>query len=654
MDLIVSHPVAPDIERALCAILKSPHDRPGADHILAVSGHAIRCFVGQLPAPSNELKLLADEFEGADITLTTHCGLRTGHAAWDLILQIHERTSIDALVNLGAVLVDCLASGKPLTPRLIRLLEQQLKPGGNRRSRRLAAITSRIAQSHGIGGDAGRQEQPQTAQLARFYGGLLYFAGEHRHQSRHDRYTLSLHAYCDAARQLRASIETGDTTAICLGVCVVTGLSAALVQDLPLRNSAQERWAAICDLASGTYLLDLDVIAPHARGAPADNIDCLRATRILERPLPAFLAIALRARTQLLPDAQTIGPLLDHPKIGPRTVIPHYTVSGHFVPSLARLQYSTELVAVQAGIHRVIAAHLSGRYQAVPKSKLYYTGISREALWAGAQTLYESVGWGAPVSIVPGLAAGAQAVATDASVTRWHCWMRDRVLQITPGRRYTLATLIDHNREYARLVASTFAFCAGARECQEFNLLASNICSSDWLAITDKRSKSVWNANAEQALPYPVPVPLLLTEQLALWQRHCAALARRLRRLAVGADNLITHLDAIAAGDPVPALIDIDTELQPQLLGTDNLTHWWPDWFARSGNWARAYWQTRLLQEGVASSDIDLFMRHAQSGTRPMTSVSGKSVASQHQAVRRAQARVLQRLGIEPVPGIVK
>lgn len=646
----------PDLTRALSAILRAPHDRLGGDHVLAAAARAIQVFSDDLAPPSDDLIDLVASLAEPNFYLTPHKGLRTGHPAWDLLLQVTENTPQAVLKNLGAVLIDALASGKPLTQSVVKLLEQQLRGRDIGRSKRLTAITARVARSFD-------EEQPHNpdesygARLSRYYRALHHFSGEHRHQARLDRTTLTVDRYHAAMQQLRAKVETGNPTSMLLAISVVTGLSAVLARDLPLRDAATVDWVAGYDVRTGTYLLDLNVLAPHARLAPPPGTDCIHASRILERPVPASLAAALLTQHRTRPNARTIGELLDNSHASPRSLLtPADTpaAAGHIRPTLARVQRTTETVAIHAGVNRVVAAHLSGRYQATSRSKLYYAAISREALWAGAQLLFEASGWGQPTPLIPGLAAGAQTAATDTSVARWHAWMRNRVSSLRPGRRYTLEGLVAHTREYARLVGSVFVFCMAARESQALQLLASDIAAAGWLPLADKRSRTINNATADGALAYAVPVPGVLTDQLLAWQRHCGAVAQRLTHLNLGSHPLTAHLEQVAAGDPVAALIDIDDDLMPQPLGTSALASWWPEWFARSGNWARAYWQTRLTEEGIASSDIDLLMRHTQSGAHALSSESGRSAAARQQAVRRAQSRVLQALGIEAVPGVVK
>ena len=646
----------PDLTRALWAILRAPHDRLGGDHILAAAARATQAFSDDLAPPSDDLIDLVASLAEPNFYLTPHKGLRTGHPAWDLLLQVTDNTPQAALKNLGAVLIDALASGKPLTQSVVKLLDQQLRGRDIGRSKRLTAITARVARSFD-------EEQPHNpdesygARLSRYYRALHHFSGEHRHQARLDRTTLTVDRYHAAMQQLRAKVETGNPTSMLLAISVVTGLSAVLARDLPLRDAATVDWVAGYDVRTGTYLLDLNVLAPHARLAPPTGTDCVLASRIVERPVPAFLAEALLAQHRTRPNARTIGELLDNPDASPRSLLtPADTpaAAGHIRPTLARVQRTTETVAIHAGVNRVVAAHLSGRHQATSRSKLYYAAISREALWAGAQLLFEASGWGQPTPLIPGPAAGAQTAATDTSVARWHTWMRDRVSALRPGRRYTLEGLVAHTREYARLVGSVFVFCMAARESQALQLLACDIAATGWLPLADKRSRTINNATADGALTYAVPVPGVLTDQLLAWQRHCGAVAQRLTHLNLGSHPLTAHLEQVAAGGQVGALIDIDYDLMPQPLGTSALSSWWPEWFARSGNWARSFWQTRLIEEGIASSDIDLLMRHTQSGSHALSSESGRSAAARQQAVRRAQSRVLQALGIEAVPGVVK
>ena len=123
----------PDLTRALWAILRAPHDRLGGDHILAAAARATQAFSDDLAPPSDDLIDLVASLAEPNFYLTPHKGLRTGHPAWDLLLQVTDNTPQAALKTLGAVLIDALASGKPLTQSVVKLIEQQLRGRGNGR-----------------------------------------------------------------------------------------------------------------------------------------------------------------------------------------------------------------------------------------------------------------------------------------------------------------------------------------------------------------------------------------------------------------------------------------------------------------------------------------------------------------------------------------
>lgn len=651
-----------DTRRAVLAVLRPPHDQPGADYVLSVVGHALREFIATLDNPVPQLREWADELAVLPLPGSARTGLLyrrlSRYPVWRLMLSLDASTPIVVMAYVGALNALALVTGTPVPPGRANQVLQLMRSGrADSLPRPIDAERTRVVEALSAGWDAMEVPAETTfvGQIRAYYRALHHFGGEHRHQARPDRRTTSIARYGDAMHELRERVETGEAAAAHIAMCVISGLKPELAAALPLRSTTDADWPAAVDIEAGVYRLDLEVVAPGARAAPGASVVCIQASRVLVRPLPEFLVRALRTHARARPAAITIGELLGNPDVRSTSLVTRTAGPGGFRSSVARIGATTELAAVGFGIGRILASHLAGRYQTVPRSKLYYAAISRAGLWDAAGAFFSAIGWGEPVALCEGPAVGACAVPDDATVARWIAWMRERVTSQSPGRRYTLDSLLRHHHDYALLVGSMFGFLTAGREGAEIALRADAELGAGWLPLRDKRSPSVWNPNADAALSFTVPVTSVLAEQTALWRRHCEALARRIWRLSVpDTQAFAERLEAVAHGDDVAALVVPGKRLTPRVLGTADLVTWWPEWFRLAGNWSRGYWQTRLTRDGVASCHVDVLLRHSQSGTRTMTSTSAESVAQQVRHAARAQARVLAALGCEPVPGLVK
>lgn len=654
-----AYPAAcPESERRLLAVLRPPSDQPGREAALRASAHALHRFARGLKNPRLELEeIVADyaPYHGSPEPCVGGLHRRQSrYPLWGLVTGLSTDAPDVAVEAFGALIACALIDNKQLPLGLARCLARAMsRQGKYRDERRLSGVV--LAARMRFEAIAVERAGPSLrARLERFYRALDEYAGEHTHQSRPHPRTLSAERYRCAARDLRARVEQGEDAAIWMAVCAVTGLGVELAGATPLRGNEETLDIAI-DVSAGTLLLDLDILAPNARTIPGQAVEAVSACRILVRPLPAFLADALAVRLRFRPDASCVAELLACSPPNERTQLTEHDYAGGFKPSLARFTQTTEAFAVRCGIDRVHAGHVSGRYQTATRSKLYYAAISRHELWAAAQRLFDEVDWGPAMPLVPGLAAGAQAVATDASAARWFAWMRETLREQAPGRRYTLASVIRHHNCYARLVASVSSLCLALRQRNPLPIAADADLTSGWIALTDKRTATVWNPTVETAMLHAVPACRLVRAQLACWRRHCGALARRLAHLNVPqTEEFRVHLEAVAAGEGVAAFVELDRFGTPRVLGSRDLELWWPAWFAHSGNWGRAFWQTRLTQRDVPSQRVDLLLRHTQSGVRPMANVGATSVVADVAAICRAQDALLQELGIDVTPGLVK
>lgn len=650
----------PETERRLLAALSPPDGEHAKAPALRAAARSLTAFCNLVESPTPLLLELVEECHALDngAPLTSHLGALgrfTGrYPIWSLLLSLHQNSPNRLLEGTGAAIADALAAEaqvpKGLAQVLLRIGKGKEKPADLRRNEsHIAGARLR----HSSRSSTADREHDLRSALRIAYRNFDEHAGEHRHQCRTSRRTLSDTAYRNTAEVIRKRVESGEPSAAWIAAAACTGLTLDLTGDLPLCRPDGELDAAL-DVEEGIFLLDLDILAPGARRTPVTGTGVVPALRVLVRPLPQFLHRALADLQKRHPDAQRLRDLfpgVDHLDTRDLGLEPH---PGGFRPSLARFQNTTEAFAVRTGINRVHAALLSGRHQSTTRSKLYYAAVAREDIWHATTRQFNAMGWGSPTPSRLGPAIGAQAVATPAAVTRWYGWMLSEVEMMTPGRRTGFDRLINHHNQYAALTGSIISFLLALREVQLIPVFADAPPGVGWISLRDKRVQNAWDRGHKSAPDLVVPLCRTAREQLGCWKRHCAALARRLETIdATRAPKLLAYLTAVGRGEHVLALFQIGKSLRPRRLGNQKLSRWWPDWFGFSPNWSRAYWQSTLTAQGLPSSAIDLLMRHTQAGAEPLVSARSRAAAELIAQVNLAMEIHLRELGISPVRGIV-
>lgn len=653
-------PICSESERRFLSVFNPPDGEHEKLSALRAAVQCLKTFCTLIESPTPLLFELIEEYHSLDngVSLTSKVGFlgrfSNRYPAWGLLLSLHAKSPKNLFAGAGAAIADALVCEKPIPPGLARMLLRisngTASPSDLRRNESHIA-TARLRHSSFPLEDEKTHDLRTALRIA--YRNFDEHAGEHRRQCRNSRRTLSDAAYIQTATVIRARVESGDLGSVWLATAALTGLTLELTGDIPLFRP-DANIDAVLDIEEGVFLLDLDILAPHARQTPAVSTTVVPATRIVVRPLPQFLQRALIDLKKTCADAKCVRDLfagingVDTADLG---LTPH---PGGFRPSLARFQNTTESFAVRHKISQVHAGHLSGRYQSATRSKLYYLTVAREDIWQAASTQFTAMGWGNPTPLRTGPAIGAQALATSAAVTRWFNWMLDEVEAVAPGRRTSFERLVEHHNRYALLTGSLLSFFLALREVGVIPLYADTPLDLGWVSFNDKHVQNVWTRGYNSTSGFVVPLCKTAREQLSCWQRHCVALVRRLENLdSQRAPNLRAYLGAIGRAEPIQTLIRVSERLQPQQLGSQHLSLWWPNWFRMPANWSRAYWQSALTKHGLPSSSIDLLMRHTQAGTEPLVSARGRAVAESIAQINLAMDEHLRNLEIHAASGIV-
>lgn len=641
--------------RRVLLTLRPPADQPALEQALGGAALAVIALGRWITEPDFLLRELC-----AELTLPTPGFKRNAssvlwrrlakYPAWRLVLTITEEVQADLLAAIGAEIVNGVLEGRTFPPGRANRLRELVEAGERADADPLVYKILHDAKVRFSASSAALVEKSQPARVMSYYRARFHYSGEHTQQARASHRALESSQFVKACEFLRARVEDDDARAVLQALVLLTGLSVELTRTLPLLSRWAGDWSAAIDIESGLYVFDLNAVGPHARRARGAG--SVAASRILPRPLPQFLAVWLRRMQQANPAALTTGELLDSPEISECDLLAP-ACSARLKPTLARAGNTVERFCVaELGMHRVLAAFLSGRFETVPRSKVYYALVAREVVWQAAGALFDRIGWGAPVPLVTGLPAGALGVPTDDTMRRWFAWMTSELEAVVPGRNAGLGKLIEYHNTYTRAAASLLVFVLALRSVARLPITADVDIDALVVGLLDKRSPSAWAPDGRSAGPHPTPFAKLARYQIDLYRRHCKALARRLRRFENFADAAVT-LEQIGACAPVELLVQITHQGEIQPVGSSELVRWWPEEFSLAENFGRAYWQTRLVELGVSSRAIDRLMRHVTQGEHPLSSDGGDSPLALALEVVNAVNAELARLGVEPLRGIV-
>lgn len=91
---------------------------------------------------------------------------------------------------------------------------------------------------------------------------------------------------------------------------------------------------------------------------------------------------------------------------------------------------------------------------------------------------------------------------------------------------------------------------------------------------------------------------------------------------------------------------------RPRVLGSADLTRWWPKSHRFSPDLGRHFWETELREAMVPSSSIDLLMRHITRAGEGHCSTSAAVLTHVAGDITAVQTDLLQRLGFNPLAGL--
>ena len=659
----------PAIVAALEQVAPPPVGRPALLSVLAGAIAALDAYQAVLPAPHADIERWRDSLDEAllhfgavdpdGLTRPLYRRL-TRQPAWVMFAHMGKSTLDSKIVEAaGAELATCLDLHRQFSPGLARAIvaeyegsRQRLAADGQPIWLKKAPRVRRAADVHflldgGLTADA--PKKPLAHALRQHYRNRIEFARDRAHQCVVDHRSLSAAQMLASAQEIRQQAEAGNEDALLAVVCVLTGIGPDLALAIPLANG-NGIGAIALDVERGCVLVDLDLIAP-GRARPA--VESAGATREVDRlivkPLPEFVARALRKCAALRPEAGSVRSLLPTATIAMRTALvpTDHDASPGIMPSLARFSNGFAPYAVRAGVDPYIAALLANDPAIVPTGKFYYARAEYVEIELAAETAYAALGWDAPVRLSNIPAVGSAMVPTESSLVAWGEWMRTQVLSARPARRYSLWTLIAYHNTYALAVGSNLVFALALRERKVLPMTAAAcIHPARSIAILDKAVGAI-------RAPRPVPLAPSVSAQIGHWFDHCGELDRRLDHLGVPPSTKSRkYLAGVQAGRSVPLLFFIHEKGNAQPVSSADLAAWWPARFGFPANVGRHYWQNALREHGVPSRWIDAYVRHSLRGDDPAGSTACLAPTRWTEGLRSTVEQILCLLQLTPLRGL--
>jgi hypothetical protein len=443
--------------------------------------------------------------------------------------------------------------------------------------------------------------------------------------------------------ELRTRSQRGDSKATLTLLGLLVGIAPSRTPGIPLESGSTT--AVSLDPRRAWIRIDYAHVFMGGAADVPGNETALPATHVLVKPLPVFLAQIVTATYARNPDAKTVGDLFGSDAPDGNEPL-DCNIHGRLRATAARLCSGLAALILDLGIDRYDAALVSGDMSLIPRSRFFYVRSDAERFVAACRRTFAELGWGECSPLDTVLPFGSQVVPTRASVQAVHQRFGEQLEASRPGRRRELEALIVHHNQFMIAAAWFLSFVIGSREMRRMDLFADRC----WPAMTlmeygDKRSG-----------PFRRLQPVLLCTQAqrqvtAVWN-HLTHLSALVSKLGVNpAAPWLKQLDAALHQRAVPLLFLIRREKSLPLatahcqLGVDRTIRLAP-------NAGRHFWQTTLLDCGVSSEAIDVWARHANGGTEPMTSTSIASVDTIRQQVCRVQDQVLGEMGLAAFQGL--
>jgi len=457
---------------------------------------------------------------------------------------------------------------------------------------------------------------------------------------------LSYSQLQQAIASTHRALEVSSLKGALAVISLVSPFSVDVAAMLPLRRLNQVvATSAFIDPALGTLNIDWG-LAINEPGEP--RLACTPSSYTLVTPLPDVLVKTLRDRVVMFPDATRLAHLYPEDSI-PSSSDPVYPSDAEIIPSWARLQISGGNFLRDRGMNTLLAAMCSAMLALVPRSKFHYSTVLFDEYLASLSEAYRLFGWGKPVSLIePQMAFGCRTTPPTEILQLHDTALCASVAALYPGPNGGFDRLVEHHNAYTCLIGWRLSVLLALRAASRVEISADIDEKNDrWIDVHDKTTRADRGRQ-------PVPLCNFARDCISDYRSHCAALARRLKRLGGPTTELELRCAAIAAGKNCRLLTysTPDGRVRPlasiRFTTSTNLSYSLPPDVGRKVS------ENALRYEGLPSSLIDAFLRHFMVGQQQLSSTSHSALAADCARSAQAMDRVGKRLFQTEVYGLSK
>lgn len=447
-----------------------------------------------------------------------------------------------------------------------------------------------------------------------------------------------------------------DTLLGTLGVmCLRTGLNVELLTVTPLAPASG--WTAHSlelDPRTGTLKMDLRSLV-HDAARPLQG--CQPAAHELHIHLPNLLGASLRSRSLKNASATCLMDLYrDEPIPDPDLVLLPNSLDGIAV-TWSRLRQSLGPWLIRSGMNALTASLLSLDLSLICRSKLYYSTMSATEWKTAEADLYQRLdldaepGTGELANLTTEVGFGSQVVPTAASLRRHDHLLLRRVSDTRPGPNSSAESLIKHHNAFTLLTAWRVTLLLAMRSTTSVDLSTEIHAGDRWIGVDDK---STSNASGFQ----PVPCCSFVSTSIDLYASHCAALARRLSRMASPDQkalmNVARYASLIGRRRNAKLFWMISKRHRVMPVSSAQLTKSLDSDYQLPADVGRKVLENHLRSKGLPSALIDMTLRHNHSGQIHLSAFSHRDLRTSMKRLSSAIDGIARDLFGEPTAGLSK
>ena len=586
----------------------------------------------------NELEQLKNEVIFANLNFVPNFNPRRKRAKWIKwqvfeYVNLLENSQVNADLKFAGIYLFCLLKGIQHNKSIPSILFKYFNSGSTSISDSEIRTLLRMELNAKLY-ISNRQEELTESFIdkVRFHFNCkMYYADAKARQSVFDRKSYSpneFEAICQKMNNTLSVDELQFSKLPCHALLTMfTSLPVGYISNIPVLEHTTEEWVVALSVTEGVIYFDLSLIAPSAVDLSGKHF--LPATQILVKPLPLFLATTLRNHlSRATGNVQIIG---------------DFVPSDIELPGISPAKLANTYSKYAAGkVDLFMGGMLSSDFRGFPKSRLYYSQITRLQVWNASKTVFAGLGLGEPVTMSEGLNIGSSAVLTDQAVNRLFSDLVESVNKARPSNNANIEKVIFFHIKFTKYVATQALFCLCLRDANPIDIKASQVLNNQLYLILDDK-----HVHAE-ASPQPVTICCTLHQQFALYQSHCVALLKRIENADEPRYSKFKQaLECVVAGQEVPVFI---TPTSLKGLSSHEVSTAWM--VAAPPNFGRHFWATHLNGLGITDKEISAHLRHQQSGVLNWSTESNLVLSTLIQKIDAAQTAKLLQLNIHSIVGL--